>query len=141
MDFTPYLGWIDVPDPNSPPAGARLIGASDLLRYERGLRDAAAVINGLDARFAAKAHTHSISNVSGLQTALDGKASVASVSTLSTSKLSVNAGMSVVRSDSAGTPRPSGASVVYWISPVEPTEAQVDDLWLNSTTRELTVIS
>lgn len=37
MAFDPYLGWVDVPNPAQPPAGAKMIMASDLLRYEQGI--------------------------------------------------------------------------------------------------------
>lgn len=37
MAFDPYLGWVDVPNPAQPPTGAKMITASDLLRYERGI--------------------------------------------------------------------------------------------------------
>lgn len=49
MDFTPYLSWVDVPDPAFPPAGARMISAGDLLRYENALNAAKnelALLNG-----------------------------------------------------------------------------------------------
>lgn len=42
FSFTPYLDWVDVPDPDNPPAGAKKIAAEDLLRYENGLKTAAA---------------------------------------------------------------------------------------------------
>lgn len=42
FSFTPYLDWVDVPDPDNPPAGAKKIAAEDLLRYENGLKAAAA---------------------------------------------------------------------------------------------------
>lgn len=47
MEFTPVLDWIDVPDPASPPTGARKITAADLLRYENGLTAAATEVNNL----------------------------------------------------------------------------------------------
>lgn len=37
MPFNPYLGWVDVPNPAQPPVGAKMIAASDLLRYEQGI--------------------------------------------------------------------------------------------------------
>lgn len=53
MDFTPYLSWVDVPDPAFPPAGARMISAGDLLRYENALNAAKnelALLNGQGQR-------------------------------------------------------------------------------------------
>lgn len=70
MEFEPYLGWIDVPDPNNPPPGARMIGAADLNRYEAALRDATIEFAGLPDRFAAKSHSHSMSQVTGLADAI-----------------------------------------------------------------------
>lgn len=43
--FNPYTGWVDVPDPDNIPPGTRLIGASDLLRYENALTALIARIN------------------------------------------------------------------------------------------------
>lgn len=37
MAFEPYLDWVDVPNPTQPPVGAKMIMASDLLRYEQGI--------------------------------------------------------------------------------------------------------
>lgn len=37
--FEPYLGWINVADPENPPAGAKRITSEDLLRYENGIED------------------------------------------------------------------------------------------------------
>lgn len=45
INFTPYLGWQDVTDPNNIPEGARLIGASDLKRYEQLGVDVTARLN------------------------------------------------------------------------------------------------
>lgn len=39
MEFTPYLGWVDVADQNNPPPGARKVDAVSLLRYEQGFID------------------------------------------------------------------------------------------------------
>lgn len=49
ISFTPYLGWLDAPNPNEPPANARMITAADLLRYERFGDAAAALLNAHDA--------------------------------------------------------------------------------------------
>lgn len=35
ISFDPYLGWVDITDPNNIPADARAITAGDLLRYEQ----------------------------------------------------------------------------------------------------------
>jgi hypothetical protein len=35
ISFDPYLGWVDVVDPNNVPPDVRTIGAADLLRYEK----------------------------------------------------------------------------------------------------------
>ena len=35
--FNPYTGWVDIPDAQNIPNGARLIAAADLLRYENFL--------------------------------------------------------------------------------------------------------
>lgn len=45
ISFSPYLGWVDLTDPTNIPADARLITASDLLRYENFGKDGAAAIN------------------------------------------------------------------------------------------------
>lgn len=42
IEFDPYLEWVDVTDPNNVPEGARVVGASDLLRYEKLGQDVAA---------------------------------------------------------------------------------------------------
>lgn len=34
ISFDPFLGWVDITDPNNIPVDARVIGADDLLRYE-----------------------------------------------------------------------------------------------------------
>jgi hypothetical protein len=39
ISFDPYLGWVDVVDPNNVPPDVRTIGAADLLRYEKLGRD------------------------------------------------------------------------------------------------------
>lgn len=41
VSFDAYLGWVDVTDPNKIPEDARVIGASDLLRYEKLGQDTA----------------------------------------------------------------------------------------------------
>jgi len=46
VDFTPYLGWINVPDASNIPEGAKLLAASDLLRYENALVALAGELNG-----------------------------------------------------------------------------------------------
>lgn len=53
MQFEPDLTWVNVPDPANPPAGAKMIGASDLLRYEQALAQAKselALLNGQGQR-------------------------------------------------------------------------------------------
>jgi YD repeat-containing protein len=34
ISFDPFLGWVDITDPNNIPQDARVISATDLLRYE-----------------------------------------------------------------------------------------------------------
>lgn len=54
MAFDPYLDWVDVPNPAQPPLGAKMITASDLLRYEQGIeaneQDIATVAEGLNSK-------------------------------------------------------------------------------------------
>lgn len=54
MAFEPYLDWVDVPNPAQPPAGAKMITASDLLRYEQGIeaneQDIATVAEALNSK-------------------------------------------------------------------------------------------
>jgi hypothetical protein len=45
ISFDPYLGWVDITDPNNIPEDARTIGANDLLRYEQFGIDATGKIN------------------------------------------------------------------------------------------------
>lgn len=45
ITFDPFLGWVDITDPDNIPEDARLVGASDLLRYESFCRDAAAELS------------------------------------------------------------------------------------------------
>lgn len=47
MEFDPKFNWIDVEDPNNPPAGASKITANDLKRYEQGIEDAEKAIDQL----------------------------------------------------------------------------------------------
>lgn len=65
ITFTPYLGWVDVPNPNEPAQEARFITAADLKRYEIFGRDAAALLS---------AHATSLSGavtrLNGLDTSL-----------------------------------------------------------------------
>lgn len=49
LSFDPYLGWVNISDPNNIPADARVIGANDLLRYEKFGRDAVAKINEIES--------------------------------------------------------------------------------------------
>ena len=37
--FSPFLGWIDVNDPNNIPPGTQKINAANLIRLEKGIRD------------------------------------------------------------------------------------------------------
>jgi hypothetical protein len=41
ISFDPYLGWVDITDPDNIPQDARIIGASDLLRFEQLGKDVA----------------------------------------------------------------------------------------------------
>jgi YD repeat-containing protein len=41
ISFDPYLGWVDITDPDNIPQEARIIGASDLLRFEKLGKDVA----------------------------------------------------------------------------------------------------
>lgn len=41
ISFSPYLGWVDVTDPNNIPEGTQKIDAANLLRIEKGVRDVA----------------------------------------------------------------------------------------------------
>lgn len=92
-------------------------------------------ITGLVSALAGKAalsHAHSISEVTGLQTALDGKASNADVGT----KVDKDNGIVVVRHDTdANAPRPD-VSVVYWIGTAEPVNAIEADLWFDPDTED-----
>ena len=87
-------------------------------------------ITGLVSALAGKAalsHAHSISEVTGLQTALDGKASTSSLADL----VAKDNGIVVIRHDTDGSaPRPD-ASVVYWIGTAEPVNAIEADLWFD----------
>lgn len=47
MEFDPKFNWIDVEDPDNPPAGASKITANDLKRYEKGIEDAEQAIDQL----------------------------------------------------------------------------------------------
>ena len=49
IEFDPYLEWVDVSDPNNIPEGARVVGASDLLRYEKLGQDVTARLNDTPA--------------------------------------------------------------------------------------------
>lgn len=49
IEFDPKLDWIDVPDPQNPPAGADKIMAADLLRYETFMSQAVDAINAAGA--------------------------------------------------------------------------------------------
>lgn len=75
IDFTPYLGWVNVPDPANIPADVRIISAEDLLRYETFAASARTAVNELITT--TEAHSSSIGtleqSVAGL-TGLDGKA-------------------------------------------------------------------
>jgi hypothetical protein len=103
ISFDPYLGWVDVDDPNSIPEDVRLIGASDLLRYESfgvgaterinsiitdvtdlvtdvaalGEPPAWADITGKPATFTPSAHTHPGSDVAAATTGSSGTMSAA----------------------------------------------------------------
>lgn len=48
LSFDAYLGWVNISDPNNIPADARVIGASDLLRYEKFGKEAAEKINSIE---------------------------------------------------------------------------------------------
>jgi hypothetical protein len=49
ISFDPFLGWVDVENPNSIPEDARLITAADLLRYENWGKDGSALLNAVAA--------------------------------------------------------------------------------------------
>lgn len=49
VSFDAYLGWVNITNPNQIPADARVIGANDLLRYEKLGKDVAAKFTELDA--------------------------------------------------------------------------------------------
>lgn len=51
MEFDPYYGWVDIVDPDNPPEGAKLIAASDLLRYENGLEQAKNELNSIPGNY------------------------------------------------------------------------------------------
>lgn len=50
VSFTPYLGWVDATDAKNIPNGFRIIGASDLLRYENYAVESKALINSLETK-------------------------------------------------------------------------------------------
>lgn len=57
ISFSPFLGWVDITDPNSIPPDARLITAADLLRYENFGKDAAALLISIAGNTADVVHT------------------------------------------------------------------------------------
>ncbi|QWY81329.1 hypothetical protein SEA_RIZWANA_32 [Arthrobacter phage Rizwana] len=50
MSFSKVTDWVDAQDPNNLPPGFRIIGASDLLRYENGIDTAKTELNALGVR-------------------------------------------------------------------------------------------
>jgi hypothetical protein len=50
LSFDPYLGWVNITDPNNIPEDARTVTAEDLLRYEQLGVDVVAKVNEHDAR-------------------------------------------------------------------------------------------
>lgn len=78
ISFDPYLSWVDTTDPDNLPADAKLITASDLLRYENFGVAATAAVNGLISDVAATNTTvagHGTS-ITDLQDAVDGFAAL-----------------------------------------------------------------
>src|SRR5690606_37344701 len=77
------------------------------------------------------AHNHPISDVTGLQNALDGKQASGSYAAASHDHDSLYR-RPVVHGDNASMARPAGAAFVEWIGSVEPTNAENADTWLNT---------
>ena len=109
-------------------------------------------ITGKPTTFTPSPHPHTIANVTGIQTAMDGKAGTAVATTGSSGLMSASdktklnglssnattlqgrnasAFMQVVNHGTqANTSRPVGAIAVYWIGTVEPNNAQNGDIWV-----------
>jgi hypothetical protein len=49
LSFDAFLGWVNITDPNNIPQDARVVGADDLLRYEKLGVDTVAAVNDLAA--------------------------------------------------------------------------------------------
>lgn len=88
-------------------------------------------ITGLSTALAGKAalsHSHAQSDITGLSTALSNKANVSDLA----DKVDITSGVLVVKHDTNGNaPRPSGAAVVYWVGTAEPLNAEEADLWFD----------
>lgn len=57
ISFSAVTDWVDATDPNNIPADVRIIGASDLLRYENFGTQAAARINSIESTVESHATT------------------------------------------------------------------------------------
>lgn len=51
VSFTPFLGWVDVSDPNNIPPGTQKINAANLIRLEQGIDAAVKRANLLTVPF------------------------------------------------------------------------------------------
>jgi len=79
ISFDPFLGWVDVTDPDNVPEDVRTITASDLLRYENLGVAAEDRINALitDVAGPPNAHTHAGADVALVTTTTQGAMSAA----------------------------------------------------------------
>lgn len=85
MAYTPKLDWVNDPDAGPTKEGMTPISAADLKRIEQGVADAHGLadsaaksaawgdVTGKPSTFPPADHDHAIGDVTGLQSALDGK--------------------------------------------------------------------
>lgn len=74
ISYSPFLGWVDATDPNNLPVDVRIIGASDLLRYENFGVAATTKINAESVRVddALTRLTSAEGSITGLNTSVGG---------------------------------------------------------------------
>jgi hypothetical protein len=119
ISFDPYLGWVDITDPDNVPEGVRTINASDLLRYENlgsvsadrinQLITAAATvaapawadITGKPPTFTPATHTHAGGDIALASTTQPGALSAADKTKLDNATAAATASRVVIR-DGAG---------------------------------------
>jgi hypothetical protein len=132
ISYNPFLGWVDATDPDNLPVDVRIIGASDLLRYENFGVAATTKINAESVRVdgALTRLTSAEGAITGLNTSVGGlNTSVGGLGTRITALEAVPPATTVIRKPSdaikaSSTALTNDAALVLTLGPSEDVEIE-----------------